>query len=296
MCWDDIPEEGDLKRLLTGKPTKLESQFRLTYSMILNLLRVEDLKVSPESSYEFSCYYFGIREFDLVSTLQLVGRGYAQAELCWIPCSTRSSWAATAAPGTRRCSFKDERQNRVRITGSSSGLLQFVLAAVATREIMMVTFLWVMHHCRCILGEPSIEDYFNVSIEYDKLGDKIQEAIMQSRGGQQALVAGRVVLVRNFIVSVLSSIYICWWLCFTIFHVRNCSLVGILSFIWYFCKDRGTIALKTDILVVGPSPYLGGDSESGLRERKSTYSAGSSQGSSSCWKRKPCHSSPYKGH
>lgn len=46
MCWDDIPEEGDLKRLLTGKPTKLESQFRLTYSMILNLLRVEDLKVS----------------------------------------------------------------------------------------------------------------------------------------------------------------------------------------------------------------------------------------------------------
>jgi antiviral helicase SKI2 len=45
MCWDDVPEEGDLKRLLTGKPTKLESQFRLTYSMILNLLRVEDLKV-----------------------------------------------------------------------------------------------------------------------------------------------------------------------------------------------------------------------------------------------------------
>lgn len=84
-----------------------------------------------------------------------------------------------------------------------------MLAAVATREIMMVTFLWVMHHCRCILGEPSIEDYFNVSLEYDKLGDKIQEAIMQSRGGQQALVAGRVVLVRNSIVSVLSSIYIC---------------------------------------------------------------------------------------
>lgn len=46
MCWDDIPEEGDLRRLLTGKPTKLESQFRLTYSMILNLLRVEELKVS----------------------------------------------------------------------------------------------------------------------------------------------------------------------------------------------------------------------------------------------------------
>ena len=31
--------------MMTGKATKLESQFRLTYSMILNLLRVEDLKV-----------------------------------------------------------------------------------------------------------------------------------------------------------------------------------------------------------------------------------------------------------
>ena len=45
MCWDDIPQEGDLQRLLTGTPTELESQFRLTYNMILNLLRVEDLKV-----------------------------------------------------------------------------------------------------------------------------------------------------------------------------------------------------------------------------------------------------------
>jgi superfamily II RNA helicase len=33
-----------------GSATKLESQFRLTYSMILNLLRVEDLKVSIHES------------------------------------------------------------------------------------------------------------------------------------------------------------------------------------------------------------------------------------------------------
>ena len=44
-CWDDIPDEAELKRLLTGRATRLESQFRLTYSMILNLMRVEDLKV-----------------------------------------------------------------------------------------------------------------------------------------------------------------------------------------------------------------------------------------------------------
>lgn len=43
-AWEDIPEEGELRKLLTGRATQLESRFRLTYSMILNLLRVEDLK------------------------------------------------------------------------------------------------------------------------------------------------------------------------------------------------------------------------------------------------------------
>ena len=45
-CWEDIPPEGELRTMLTGRGVSLESQFRLTYSMILNLLRVEDLKVS----------------------------------------------------------------------------------------------------------------------------------------------------------------------------------------------------------------------------------------------------------
>ena len=40
-----MPDEGEVRKMMTGKATKLESQFRLTYSMILNLLRVEDLKV-----------------------------------------------------------------------------------------------------------------------------------------------------------------------------------------------------------------------------------------------------------
>ena len=44
MC-KQVPDEGDVRKMMTGKATKLESQFRLTYSMILNLLRVEDLKV-----------------------------------------------------------------------------------------------------------------------------------------------------------------------------------------------------------------------------------------------------------
>ena len=46
-CTSDIPEEGEIRTLLTGRARQLESQFRLTYTMILNLLRVEDLKACP---------------------------------------------------------------------------------------------------------------------------------------------------------------------------------------------------------------------------------------------------------
>lgn len=45
MCRDEIPEDRDLKHVIVGSATRLESQFRLTYIMILHLLRVEELKV-----------------------------------------------------------------------------------------------------------------------------------------------------------------------------------------------------------------------------------------------------------
>jgi antiviral helicase SKI2 len=56
-CWDSILPEIDLKRMLTGSATKLESQFRLTYSMILNLLRVEDLKVEDMMRRSFAEFH-----------------------------------------------------------------------------------------------------------------------------------------------------------------------------------------------------------------------------------------------
>ncbi|KAJ4781291.1 ATP-dependent RNA helicase [Rhynchospora pubera] len=57
MCRDDIPEESDLKNLIVGKPTRLESQFRLTYTMILHLLRVEDLKVEDMLKRSFAEFH-----------------------------------------------------------------------------------------------------------------------------------------------------------------------------------------------------------------------------------------------
>jgi len=54
VCWREIPDIVTLKTILTGKPTRLESQFRLTYNMILNLLRVEDLKVEDMMKRSFA--------------------------------------------------------------------------------------------------------------------------------------------------------------------------------------------------------------------------------------------------
>lgn len=48
------PQSASLTHMLLGQPTKLSSQFRLTYSMILNLLRVEALRVEEMIKRSFS--------------------------------------------------------------------------------------------------------------------------------------------------------------------------------------------------------------------------------------------------
>ncbi|KAI8347084.1 NUC185 domain-containing protein [Mortierella sp. GBAus27b] len=50
----DPPEATELNSMILGKATKLESQFRLTYNMILNLLRVEALRVEEMIKRSFS--------------------------------------------------------------------------------------------------------------------------------------------------------------------------------------------------------------------------------------------------
>ncbi|KAL6565185.1 Antiviral helicase ski2 [Orobanche minor] len=57
MCRDEIPEEKDLKHVLVGSATRLESQFRLTYIMILHLLRVEELKVEDMLKRSFAEFH-----------------------------------------------------------------------------------------------------------------------------------------------------------------------------------------------------------------------------------------------
>jgi antiviral helicase SKI2 len=53
----ELPAESDLRRLTTGKAARLESKFRLTYNMILNLLRVEDLRVEDMIRRSFAEFH-----------------------------------------------------------------------------------------------------------------------------------------------------------------------------------------------------------------------------------------------
>lgn len=54
MTSDPFPTASSLRELILGNPTKLHSQFRLTYNMILNLLRIEALRVEEMIKRSFS--------------------------------------------------------------------------------------------------------------------------------------------------------------------------------------------------------------------------------------------------
>jgi antiviral helicase SKI2 len=51
---DEAPPVTELRQMILGNPSKLRSQFRLTYNMILNLLRVEALKIEEMIKRSFS--------------------------------------------------------------------------------------------------------------------------------------------------------------------------------------------------------------------------------------------------
>lgn len=54
MSYTSPIEQVSFKEVALGVPTKLQSQFRLTYNMILNLLRIEALRVEEMIKYSFS--------------------------------------------------------------------------------------------------------------------------------------------------------------------------------------------------------------------------------------------------
>lgn len=57
LCKGNVPLMADLHKMMLGKPTQLISRFRLTYSMILNLLRVEELRVEDMLKRSFAEFH-----------------------------------------------------------------------------------------------------------------------------------------------------------------------------------------------------------------------------------------------
>lgn len=53
LCKKELPPSLELREMMTGKPSQLQSQFRLTYGMVLSLLRVESLSVEGMISRSF---------------------------------------------------------------------------------------------------------------------------------------------------------------------------------------------------------------------------------------------------
>ena len=72
-AWNELPGEMTLKKLLTGTATKLSSKFRLTYSMILNLLRGNDMSVEDMIKRSFSEFHTQkhLLHFDFAKKLAL---------------------------------------------------------------------------------------------------------------------------------------------------------------------------------------------------------------------------------
>ena len=53
ICRHEIPDESEVRQVLVGKPIHLESKFRLTYTMLTNLLRSQELQVEQMISRSF---------------------------------------------------------------------------------------------------------------------------------------------------------------------------------------------------------------------------------------------------
>lgn len=54
LCKNEIPDIKDLQDIMRGKPSLLESKFRITYSMILSLLRKKDMRIQDFMRRSFS--------------------------------------------------------------------------------------------------------------------------------------------------------------------------------------------------------------------------------------------------
>lgn len=76
-------------------------------------------------------------------------------------------------------------------------------------------YLWInvlVCACRCIKGEPAIEDYYEMYMEANECNSKMSEAVMQSPNAQQHLVPGRVVVMKSETVRLSLHLSFLWFI------------------------------------------------------------------------------------
>ncbi|EGG13921.1 DEAD/DEAH box helicase [Cavenderia fasciculata] len=146
-AWKDMPDSSSYSSMILGQPSKLNSQFRLTYNMILNLLRVQDFKVEDMIKRSFS-------EFSTQKDIP-------------------------------------ELQKAI--------------------ESLSIEYQ-AIEPIQCILGEPDIENYYNMFSEAQVLNENVQRTILSSNN-QQYFGDGRVIVLsigddmtfKNYTIGVILS-------------------------------------------------------------------------------------------
>lgn len=105
-------------------------------------------------------------------------------------------------------------------------ILLYLFIVVSCIELS-VRYLYAIHlncyfACRCIKGEPAIEEYYEMYLEAEGHSNEISEAVMQSQMVQQFLMPGRVVVVKSQSVSSVT-----WFL-----HLYALSPSILVSFLY----------------------------------------------------------------
>ncbi|KAF0687455.1 Aste57867_20819 [Aphanomyces stellatus] len=95
-CWGEVPDSTGLRMMLTGLPTKLESQFRLTYNMILNLLRVEDMTVLVHLEDELEQTHGGQMDLTEVQAFYELTQSTKRSEQHLVQLILNSKYSTTA--------------------------------------------------------------------------------------------------------------------------------------------------------------------------------------------------------
>uniref|UniRef100_A0A6A7FXB5 Helicase SKI2W-like n=1 Tax=Hirondellea gigas TaxID=1518452 RepID=A0A6A7FXB5_9CRUS len=159
LCKNDVPEMADLHQMMLGNPSKLESQFKLTYSMILNLLRVEALRVEDMMKRSFSEALQLINQSKYSDTLDRLTKDVSgQEELSCVMCKDIKEYYGIS---------RDLVQQRKKIYGMIAGYPS-VIKCLQPGRVIIISHKFHQNFVACLLKiDPRDKDKLIVLILSD---------------------------------------------------------------------------------------------------------------------------------